>query len=786
MKRIFLTLWLLLTGFLPLFALNPVAVDSASVIVFAAEEGTNGMFAAKELRDILEKTLGSRLRMIRSDDPEARKCSKRILTGRSKLVRELLGNERVDSLRDEESLVTGRGLDLILVGGGVFGTQYAVFDFLEDSAGYRMYADYPGMERFVPAKKIVWNGTETRKRPAFSGYRMSYALDLRRPLLAKFMYRNRNNGQFKYNQRYNWFDPEFRPRFFRVMGGQHGLELFIPPYERDFSSFLGVRWEGMFRKHPEYFSLDRNGRRSDRAQLCLSSRDCRNLFRKRFREVVGKKGKGIYMVGSNDSHNDRYCYCDGCRELMLKYGSNGGPLWDFVVELCRDVGKDLPGVFITSLAYKGPEQTEKAPDNLIFPDNFICDAAFLNSDRSLAEFPVRTDGFNRLENLKKWCRITSHVSYWYYGGATPVTWRGRMQKEIRELHAAGVRSVGSCGVGGGVEFGDIAQYLFYRLLREPDLDETALIREMAGFKYGAAAGMMMEYIDGLARLRTVSLGKPGTLGADDTYEKVVFVDGKSLVRWQGMFDRMETLVKDDPVRLRNVRVARLGVDVWSILFPRKIKSAFPGFPYDGKKILARGLAACAEAEKAGMIAKDRNPARRVLETMSLYSNLKTDDFPRELGHYPRERVFRYLPVPPPYFFARTAPLRKDPAAVAGLAMSAGYPPEKTEIHAIKYEHYDAVAKKWLLSGSVPVEKLKPGTYTLVRLGKTTISSATRLVLGGFWGTSLDMQNLNRYYDPSYQERIFEIWASLKMEGRRLFCDQLFVVNLGMPEEKIGE
>ena len=116
------------------------------------------------------------------------------------------------------------------------------------------------------------------------------------------------------------------------------------------------------------------------------------------------------MVGSNDNHNSRYCCCPGCRKLMEKYGTNGGPLWDFITELCRDIKRDLPDVFVTSLAYKGPEQTEKAPENLIFPDNFICDAAFLNSDRTLAEIPAEADGFSRLENLKKWCRITSHVA----------------------------------------------------------------------------------------------------------------------------------------------------------------------------------------------------------------------------------------------------------------------------------------------------------------------------------------------------------------------------------------
>ena len=118
-----------------------IAINAKSVIVYSAEDGKAGKFAAEELRNILEKILGSSLRMIPSNHPEARTVPKRILCGRSAIVRALLGDKTVDSLREEESLVTGKGSDLILTGGGELGPQYAVFDFLEDSAGYRMYAD---------------------------------------------------------------------------------------------------------------------------------------------------------------------------------------------------------------------------------------------------------------------------------------------------------------------------------------------------------------------------------------------------------------------------------------------------------------------------------------------------------------------------------------------------------------------------------------------------------------------------------------------------------------------
>ncbi|NLE41189.1 MAG: hypothetical protein GX615_05085 [Lentisphaerae bacterium] len=54
--------------------------------------------------------------------------------------------------------------------------------------------------------------------------------------------------------------------------------------------------------------------------------------------------------------------------------------------------------------------------------------------------------------------------------------------------------------------------------------------------------------------------------------------------------------------------------------------------------------------------------------------------------------------------------------------------------------------------------------------------------------------LGRYYDPSYHERRYEVWASLKCTGpffdpdsaadvSDISCDQVFLVDKGMPDEK---
>lgn len=777
-------------------SLTLIEKGGSGYVVVYDEKSAADQFAVKELNEIVKASMGIGFETADVNSDRSKTATKRILVGRNAMVRKALGDERLNSLKKQESLVTSRGNDLILVGGGDLGTQYAVYDFVEDEAGYRCFAPYPGGDRFIKTDRLVYSGKETRRIPAFPGYRINYGKSKGKE---KFIFRNRGgrvgSGLYTVDGSYG---PRYRPEFHRVLGSQHGLFYYVPPYDADNRAWLGVKQEGMFKEHPEYYSMKKDGARTDDAQLCFSNPELRKLFTERFLEIVKKNGKGVYMVGSNDHQNERYCSCPGCLTLEKKYNSAGGPLWDYVLELCALLKKDYPGVYVTSLAYKGPGQTEKAPDGVVFPGNFICDAAFLNSDRSLREIPAQKlengEVFQKFENLKKWRRITGHVSYWYYGGGTPCLVYGRAQKELKELRDAGVKSVGACGTGGGVEFGDIAEYLYYRLLLDPDMEARAAVGEFAEFKYGSAAAMMMNYIDELenALAKTKTPNQPcAPLGADDSYDKIWFLTPEQIVRWRKDFDKMLEWVKDDPVRSRNVRIARIGVDVWTIIFMPRIQKAFPALKMDPADIMARGFKACDEAEQAQMVENKDNVARRILNSMSLYAYLKDDSIPVELKPYPKERIIRYLPVQPPDFFPNKR-LTEDQEAVAQFTMKAKILPEQIK-NGVHFENYDLHQRKWILGGDIPKTEFVPGKYKLYRLGIAYLPQSCRVVFGGLWGTALDIEDLGRYFDPSCQKKQYEYWASLKFDGPAfdpdskdqdsyISCDDVFLVDMGMPKE----
>ena len=723
--------------------------------------GERDRLAADELAEIFEKATGIRLPVVERPS-QPRDCF-------------LVGSEFSGSrFEEEETSVAERDGNIVFAGGGVAGTCYAVYDFCEKYFGYRLYGTYPGAEIVKKATNLAWDGKAISTKPAFAGYRISHNVPkARNEAEARFFRRNRNNAGD-------------RPVTDRILGAQHGLFLWVPSTEKGYGSTwldkqIGTTWEPMFEKHPEYFSLDRHGKRTNRGQLCFANKEVRKLLVSRFREFAAKKGPGIYMVGSNDSHNERYCWCDGCAKMMEKYRTNGGPLWDFIIELCEAV-KDMKDVYVTSLVYKGPEQTELAPSGIAFPENFVADLGFLNSylPPSMMRDITLPDGriYNHLQSIRDWKAISKHVAWWYYGGATPIQTYRRMQIELRELLAAGVDSVGSCGTGGNFEFGDVGDYMFFQLLRNPEMDADAVVMDIFRHKYGEAAEKVFDYLKELELYNIKNWGNPRWgFGCDDIYEKIP-LEGGDLVRWQRYFDDALEMVRDDPQCLANVKIARVGLDCWTIVYASRIREADPSYALDINAILQRAFNACEDAEKRGIVRKDRNVARRSLNSMRYYANLKTDALPPELNDELPENVRLYLPEDPPYFAADRAAITNDLKAAAGVAM---FGRDVDVDNPILVQLYDAGTKEWLLpKASIDPHALKPDVYTLVSLGTARLPRMGMLVLADKWGTSLDIRSLGRFYDPSYHEKRYEFWASVRLDGSCLLCDRVYLVDKGMP------
>ena len=748
--------------------------------------------AVAELNDIVSKCTGKTF-----PTSGVSSAAHRIFVGRSPEAEGILGGKFVAGLADEESVVKAVGGDLFLVGGGDLGSLWAVYDFVEDNLGYRWYFNYDGGEVFDRCDRVRFAGSETRRRPAFKGFRKMYT---HYPVDKRFFLRNRSQVVAES------FIPGWKyPLTWRVPG--HGFIFYLPAEDiKGWGKMIPPTIKGCFKEHPEYFSVGKDGKRNPDMQLCLSSRATRDALYAKILEWIAYKGRrGVFMVGSNDFHNDRYCWCEGCRVLEKKYGCVGGPLWDFIVEACGRLSRDgYDEVVLSSLVYKGPQQTEKAPVGIEkFPNNFMADLAFLNSDRTIREYPTQMIGdekaFNKWENAENWARLCRNKSYWYYGSANVTQVYKRMYKEILELRGLGVESVGACGSGGGFAFGDMTNYLFLRMLYNPDQDWRAVVKDMLSRKFGKAAPAMLQYMDETYD-SIVNNGYPGSeilLPYGDPFGGMSFLKGEEIARWQKLFDEAGELVVDDEKSAANLRAARIELDVFNVMYAAKVRREAPEYKFSIEELDRRAR----EAEVGLLKMRDlnadlKNRAAVALDAFANFATLKSEELPPELADSPKDAVTLFLPPKKAKqkcgkdgrdFFWRS---EEDPIAASGFASGGRGQTTIDYSKGIHVEVYNEADRKWYLSQYIPLSNLKRGEYTLLKAGRVRVGSRVHVVIGDDWASPLNTTQLSRLYDPTYEKREYEIWISLKAEGPKFFpgdtvpdriwWDRIYAVDKGIP------
>lgn len=67
---------------------------------------------------------------------------------------------------------------------------------------------------------------------------------------------------------------------------------------------------------------------------------------------------------------------------------------------------------------------------------------------------------------------------------------------------------------------------------------------------------------------------------------------------------------------------------------------------------------------------------------------------------------------------------------------------------------------------IEIYRVIPGKI-IYKLFCCPLPSRCRLVFGGLWGTSLDIQKLGRYYDPSYQKTPVRLLGQSEIRRPRL-------------------
>ena len=511
------------------FALTLSDRSGARVVIVVDPASTPPeIFAAQELALHLKQITGMDFTILTNAAAPARS----ILVGAGNAARKEFSDMRFDSLGPEELVIRTKGDRLLLAGGRPRGTLYAVSRFLQDQCGVRWWT--PWATRVPKQRSLNVADLNVRAKPAFE-YRESFwypAFD------ADWSWRNFCNGQS------SRLTPDKGGRI-QYKGFVHTFYPLVPPNQH-------------FAEHPEWFSLVKGQRSTNRAQLCLTNPKLRDFTVERVKQWLRESpGAGIISVSQNDWYGA--CECPDCKALDDAEGTHAATMLTFVNYIAEKIEPEFPNVAVDTLAYqytRKPPKTLKPRPNVIVrlcsiecnfrePLDHASNVAFASDIRGWAE---------RADRLYIWDYTTDFAHYvqphpnWFTLGAN-----------LRFFQAHHVRGVFEQGAyqSHGSEMSELRAWVLAQLLWNPQQDDRALIREFLDGYYGAAAPIIARYLD---LLHEASRGHNLTCysGTDAS-----FLHFKPLGEAEKLWQEAEHAVAGDEELLTRVRLGHLPVRyVW--------------------------------------------------------------------------------------------------------------------------------------------------------------------------------------------------------------------------------
>jgi len=248
----------------------------------------------------------------------------------------------------------------------------------------------------------------------------------------------------------------------------------------------------LFKTHPEYFGMDRTGKRtagaaSGQQSYCISN----PTFQKMLIDELCKRfdrGADVCELGQNDGANQQ-CLCEECRKLYGTGDDWSEKFWCFHADIARRMAKLRPGKVLQIIAYGA---TEKPPKTFkVFPENVMVEICKYHE-----------------ENLKAWseCTVpqgfTTYVYNWGWyqkQGFTAKSTVDVLVGQLRLFHKYGIRGIYRCGYGELFGMDGPAYWVYNRLNEDPAADPAAELSRYYDAAFGPAAPTMAAFYDELQR-----------------------------------------------------------------------------------------------------------------------------------------------------------------------------------------------------------------------------------------------------------------------------------------------
>ncbi len=500
-------------------------------------------YAAGELADHLAAMSGVRLVVLEESAAGDAPC---IAVGATRIA--AAAGVECAELADEEvvSRTDGNG-NLILAGGKVRGTMYAVYDFLERQLGCHWFDEFTVA---IPRReRIEIPELDRHYRPYFLFRHVAEYIPSNQVEFMRFHLRSQGSNTALLSN-------------YTMIGAPAGVHTFylysqaIPPERSDL------------------WSMDENGVRQPPQgpfgpELCLSNPDAAALFTEELRKYIRQEREHydrfgfpyptLYDISQNDGYA-YFCRCPECLAVIDRCGGEpSGLLLTFINRIAGGIRDEFPDVKVQTLAYV---YAKKPPTGIVPADN-----VFIRYCTTADRFGLAFGAPGNEEvsgDIVNWGKLTPNLGvwmYWFYFKDTfpmPSVAVDQFQDDFRFLAANRVQTV-------YVESKDfyrqsffaLHRWLAYQLMQDPELDAEKLIAVFMRGYYGAAASAMEEYY----RLLTACSAELNESVFDPGAERPrPYLTPEFFARCDALLTRAEQAAAGDALMLRNVRRERAIVD----------------------------------------------------------------------------------------------------------------------------------------------------------------------------------------------------------------------------------
>ena len=686
-----------------------------------------------------------------------------------------IGDARGKKLQDQENIIETRGKNLHLYGGGLHGTLWAVYELIENQFGCIFFNAHG--ELYIPQQKtLLLKEMKKRTLYAFPSRAIMNWFYVDKETMSLSLYRNRQNILLHgINQpRYPGKNPGIVTRF-ETFVGEHSFSMLIPSGLKKQSSWIShnaalpfLKNKQYFKEHPEYFSLDNKGKRVPNWHLCLSNPALRKELTKNavlFYEAEKKRTgiSAVIQISANDIAT-RLCYCENCVALEKKYGTKGGPLYDFTIEIARK----YPHIPFRTTAYQRTLTQTPPGIKLNWPKNLQLIFAPINGDyaRSWEENKKDPTDYN---DFVKWTKITRNILVWHYPCPynrdrekffieTPNFILDRMAADIRLMAKEKIEGSyfehDSGGIKYGTNFSELQAYVMLKLFQDPNLNADQLADKYIFAYYGPAAQAVKKYHDGLAAAMRDFVKRNGrwnyrTMDSD-------FLNAKNLLAWDKILDEAEKAVQG--IYAFRVRQLRLGLDS-TIVSKLDNKSAL-------------------RMERMKKTLSEIAQKRKVTVDWKGFETWRTNMASRG----------KVLPLPPELAALKNTILMETPergktvVRHTGANLNRAFKETFSKNGSFFINLYDKQAKKQFTARGLGMGDIKPGSFNWYLVNKKPLAiTRDTIFTGGSWWMNFNVgQRCILLDDTSTMKQKWYFFISLKREKDLIFCDRVLIV----PAEKL--